>query len=155
MRKKLSVVLLVLGLCVPSVYAQPGNEEGGRFSGMRFEGHREGRIKKMFEQLNLSEEQKKLLEANRAKNKEANKALKEQIRANMKALGEELKKPELDMAKVNALHENGKQLFGKAADQKFNSILEVRKILTKEQFVQFTGMMEKRIMNRPFFKEAD
>ncbi len=141
MKRTMMTLFLTMLLCTPIVHAQMGNETGQPGDGARME----NRIQQMFEQLDLNDEQKKMIEANRAKNKDAKNTLREEMKANMKAMGEELKKADLDMPKINALHEASKQLFNKMADQRFNSILEVRKILTKEQFAKFTEMMEKRM----------
>lgn len=151
MKRALPIFMLTMLLCVPIAQAQMGQEGAAPRDGSRME----GRIKKMFEQLDLSEEQKKLIAANRLKNREAKKTTMEAVKANMKAIGEELRKPELDMTKINSLHEQSKVLFNQMADQKFKSILEVRKILTKEQFVKFTTMLEDRMMNRSFLKETN
>lgn len=151
MNKILTTFILTMFLTMPMAHAKMDNVRGSRAGGERIE----KQIEAMFEQLNLSEEQKKLIEANKLQNKAAKKQIWEAKRANMQAMGEELKKADLDMAKLTSLHEAQKKLGIQMADQRFNSILEVRKILTKEQFVKFAEMMEKKRERRGFLKNKE
>ncbi len=148
MKRALTAVCLSMVLAAPMAHAKM---DGGMSHerGMRME----KRIDEMFSQLDLTAEQKKLIEANRAKNKESRRAIMQEMKNSMKATGDELKKTDLDMAKITALHEEQKKLFNKMSDDRFKSVLEVRKILTKEQFIKFLEMMEKRVKHDNPFKE--
>ena len=105
---------------------------------------REQMVQQIYGQLNLSEEQKKMLEENKSKHQTAKESLSKNMETVMQAMGEELKKKDLDMGKVNALHANLKDLRDQMSDERFNAVLEVRKILTQEQFVKFTELMEEQ-----------
>jgi Spy/CpxP family protein refolding chaperone len=139
------LVLLFLGSSFS--HGEPAAAEG-KDRGQRQERTGEGRLRAMKEEfmarLGLSEEQKKQLEENRQKNMSARKELVSVIRADKEALNEELLKPELDMARINAIHAEMKTAQARIADQRLDSILEVRKILTAEQFRQFVAEMKEK-----------
>ena len=140
-KKLLIVHVLVLGLC-SAAHAQP-KEEGGMRGKLREQ--REEHMQKLFDQLNVSDEQKEKLKANKLKNKEAMKALQEQNRSYREALHQELMKPDLDMNKVKDIHEKMKALDAQISDNRLDSILEVRKILTPEQFAKFLTVMKEKM----------
>lgn len=98
----------------------------------------------MFAGLNLTQEQKDKLHANKDKKRQQMKALHEQMKVQKQTLHYELMNPKLDMKKINAAHGKIKSLEGQMDDLRLNSILEVRKILTPEQFSKFLGMMKER-----------
>ena len=102
----------------------------------------ETRMEKFYGQLGLSEEQKKLLAENKRKHKESKRALHNEMRSAMEALGEEFKKEPLDLARLNASHAQIKELRSRMSDERFHAILEVRKILTKEQFEKFINLLK-------------
>jgi len=104
----------------------------------------EQRIQKVYDQLSLSEEQKKLLAENKAKHKAATESLSKELKAAMEAMGEEMKKESLDLNKINVLRARFKALRDQMADERFNAILEVRKILTREQFVKFSELVQQQ-----------
>lgn len=151
MKRLLPTLMLTLFLSMPMAHAKMDNARVSKDGGERVE----KKIQVMFEQLNLSEEQKKLIEANKLKSKAAKQEMREAIRVNMKVMGEELRKPELDMSKLSALHTTQKELSNQMSDQRFESILSVRKILTKDQFVKFSEMMEEQRERRGFFKNKE
>jgi len=92
---------------------------------------------KMWEQLNISPEQKKQLDESRARNKELRKASFENMKAFRQSLQAELMKPQLDMNKIKDIQYQIKALQGQMIDRHLDSVLEVRKILTPEQFSKF------------------
>ena len=98
-------------------------------------------FRKIFDQLNLTSEQKQKLEENRIKyNKEAN-MLREEMRNKKELLREELAKPELDMNKITQIHNDLKAVLLKIEDHLLKRILEVRRILTPEQINKFHKRM--------------
>ena len=96
---------------------------------------------KIYDQLQLTEEQKKQLEANKEKQRTQMKASFEQMKSFREAMRQELMKSNLDMNKVNGIHVQIKNLHSQMADQRLDSVLEVRKILTPEQFARFHSFM--------------
>lgn len=105
---------------------------------------REKKFDEFFGQLNLTEEQKQQLKENKASHREKNKSSFEQAKSYREAMKNELMKPELDMSKIYEIHSQLKTLHAQMADDRLSSILEVRKILTPEQFSKFISLMEER-----------
>jgi len=100
-------------------------------------------IQEIFNQLNLTDDQKKQLESNkqdhRAKMQNAHQAMK----AAREEIHAELMKTQLDMSKINAIHGQIKVLQSQMEDIKLNSILTVRSILMPDQFSKFISLMHK------------
>lgn len=141
------VALIIMGALVfsaPALYAY-SPDRGGQH-GKDFESRIDKREKEIFRDLNLTAEQKKALEDNKNKNRIEMKASFEAKRAKERQLREELQKVDMDIKKVNEINNELKSLHAKMADQRLAGILEVRKILTPEQFKKFNEKMEKRIM---------
>lgn len=98
---------------------------------------------KIWDKLNLTVEQKKQLEDNKAKHKDSMKATFEKMKSCRESLKSELMKPELDMNKINGIQSQIKSLHSQMMDSRLNSILEVRGILTREQFEKFIDITGK------------
>jgi Spy/CpxP family protein refolding chaperone len=133
----LAVTAAGLLLCAPG-YAENEDTDRGKWS-EKMEAKRDG----FFKELGLNEEQKKALKANKEKHRQEKKALFEDMHAKMKLIREELQKENLDMGKVNQIQAELKATQAKMLDQRLAHILEVRKILTPEQFKKFSEKMEK------------
>ena len=121
-------------MTIPMVYA---NDTGGMHE------QKERRIQEIYNQLNLSEDQKKQVDTNKQNQKAQKKVVFEQMKAQKEAMRQELMKPNLDMNKINSLQAELKAVHLKMMDNRLNSILEVRKILTTEQFEKFSTLMKK------------
>ncbi|MDE2214612.1 MAG: periplasmic heavy metal sensor [Candidatus Omnitrophica bacterium] len=126
-------------MAVPLALAQdaPGHE--GHFPNARME----KRIHEVFNQLGLTEEQKKELQANKEKYRPRIISERRQMRAVMEALRKELMKPRLNMARIHQLHNRTKDLMSQMEDDRLTSILAVRVILTQEQFTKFVNLMDR------------
>jgi Spy/CpxP family protein refolding chaperone len=105
---------------------------------------KEDRMEAMEKDLGLSPEQKEKLKAHRQSHRQAAKALFEQLKAKRDALRQELEKPSVDDSRVQAIHGELKALHDKMADHRLAGILEVRKILTPEQFKKFSEKVHDR-----------
>jgi len=143
MTKLKRVLLVVLGLCIftglPLGHAQniPGKEESSQ------KAHFGQRMQEIFSQLNLTEDQKKQLEANKKEHRAKMENAHQEMKIDKEALKNELMKPYLDMPRVKALHKQIKTLLSQMEDCKLNSILAVRGILSPEQFSKFVVLMQK------------
>ena len=152
--------LMVIGfvilsfLIVPNIYAADKGAVQGKEAVVSWEKHKgmDGKRQKLWDQLNLTDEQKKQLEENKAKNKESMKATFEKTKSFREALKAELMKPELDMAKINDIQSQVKSLQSQIVDNRLNSILDVRKILTHEQFEKFIDITSRV---KPFQGKGD
>jgi Spy/CpxP family protein refolding chaperone len=131
-------------LCAPAAYAffpdDPESAEEGR-GGRGNGGHKEGKGE-FYKELNLTDQQRQQIEANRARTKEASKALRETMKAKRDDLKAELDKPTVDMNRVNAITADIKALTGRMIDQKVANILSLKSILTPEQFQKMTARMD-------------
>jgi len=123
----------VLALSAPVVYADYGN--GGNFGdgGWGHHGHygKGGFFSK------LTDDQKKQLKDIWQKQKEAKKAAFAQIKADKEALTNELLQTTPDANKINDLKSKMEALHAQMLDSRINSNLEVKKILTAEQFAKY------------------
>ena len=142
LRKLLFVYALILSfLAVPAAYAADNGSTPEK-PGSSHKWHK--KAKEIYSQLNLTDQQKKQIEANKSNDKAQAKALFENIKSNRQALKQELMKPQLDMAKINDLQSQNKTLQAQMIDNRLNSILAVRNILTPEQFSKFLSLMDER-----------
>ena len=99
--------------------------------------HKASIQEKLQEELGLTDEQVKQLDQQRNQHRVEIR----ESRQSMKELREEMKvettKTEIDETKVRAVHEQMKSVQNKIADQRLEGILQLRKILTSEQFEKF------------------
>lgn len=136
-----AALLMVTGLTAP-VYAEgPGGDLKDR---KEWKQRMESKMQGLFKELNLTEEQRKQLDDNRKKNREAMETLRKSMREYKDQMRQELQKETLDMNKINGLQEQIKEAQAKIIDNRLHGILEVHKILTPEQFKKFSEHMEKR-----------
>lgn len=112
----------------------------------------EAKIQEIFHQLNLTDEQKKQLDANKKKFHEKLENIHRRIKDVKRQFKDEIMKPQLDMPKINQLHARVKALLNEMEDEKLSSILEVRAILTPEQFSKFINFMHQ---HRPEHEDKD
>lgn len=108
----------------------------------------ESRRQEMYKDLNLSDAQKQELEASRNKTREEMKAIFAASKESRAALSRELQKEKLDMGRISQINGELKKLNAQMFDYRLRSILEVRKILTPEQFKTFTKKTEERIRHK-------
>ena len=96
--------------------------------------------------LNLSDDQVKQLEAIHEKDKAAMKAHFEQVRDNRNAFDAQIVLAQVDMNKINDIQTQLKTLQAQSLDDHLNSLLEIKKILTPEQFTGFMALKREREM---------
>lgn len=141
-KKILFAAVLMTGMLMgPQVYADEGTGKSMGKWGQWGE-WREKKTQEIYNQLGLTDEQKKKLEENKLNNKDQRKSLYEKARDFKASLRQELMKPALDMNKINEIQAQIKANQAQITDDRFNSVLEVRKILTSEQFSKFITLSE-------------
>jgi protein CpxP len=127
----------VAAFAAPQGKGPQGYQQGG-----------EGRGQQVFKDLGLSEEQQQKLkthrEAHRALATETRKILKEK----REALRAELEKPNFSENAAKKLNDEMKVAQNRMADQRLAGVLEVRKILTPEQYAKFVQLRQERMKNR-------
>ena len=121
--------------CKPG-YTKQGHSEKGDGKGEKWEN-------KIYKDLKLTEDQKKLLEENKKVHREKAKASFEKMKTFKEEFNQALMQKDLDMNKINQIQSQVKALQAEMTDDRLNSILEIRKILTPEQFSQFISFTEK------------
>jgi Spy/CpxP family protein refolding chaperone len=139
---------IILGIfMVSNVYAWPGGERGLKKT--------ESRFQRTCKELNLTAEQEESLKNHKAMSREGMKAFRKRMSDKMKELGDEVQKQELDMEKINRLNSELKTMHSEMQDNRLKDILEVREILTPEQFGKFRGFIEHRMDRRRVKKSYD
>lgn len=142
LRVLMFAVLTVTALWLAPAYAE-GPELGSAPSKETME-KMDAKREQLYKELNLTAEQKNALKENKNKHREESKALFENMRAKKDLMREELSKDTVNMDKINQIQSEIKELQTKMSDQRLQGILEVRKILTPEQFKKFMASMEER-----------
>jgi len=106
------------------------------------EHHKEWQAKKakMYEELGITEEQKKAFKLHKDSHHKETKALREKIKAKRKAFRQALEDPNADNNTIKAANNELKALSNSLDDSRLNGVLEIRKILTPEQFQKFNEM---------------
>jgi Spy/CpxP family protein refolding chaperone len=157
MRLKQVVILSLLA----AVFAfNPGSEaSGGRFNEGEKQAYRskDGMRSKICRELDLTEEQKDRLYQFRGEYTESKEDIYKQIRDKKSELGRELSGKDIDLDKVSEVHSEIKRLKAEAEDNRLNSILAVREILTPEQFALFSTEYSSDYSRekRPFKRDKD
>jgi len=128
---------LLMALSLAQAQNAPGPE------GASLKWHSGQRIQEIYDQLNLTGDQKKQLEVNKQQHHARMESARQEMKNEKQALKEELMKPQLDRPKIYGLHSQIKALLSQMEDDKLSSILAVRAILTPEQFSKFITLMHK------------
>jgi Spy/CpxP family protein refolding chaperone len=102
------------------------------------------KIAAVYEKLGLTPEQKEQLQAHKEKHRAEAAALREEVRVKRDEIRQELQKTDFDVNKVQQLHSELKVLKNGKEDHRLNGILEVRQILTAEQFARFMELKNKK-----------
>jgi Spy/CpxP family protein refolding chaperone len=118
--------------------------EGSSENFQEWEKRKEARMKEVHRQLQLTPEQEKRLEEHRQVHREDSRKLHEEMRLKRDELRRELEKADFDAQKVKTVYADIKDIHNKIADHRLNGILEVRKVLSPEQFKKFQELMHEK-----------
>jgi Spy/CpxP family protein refolding chaperone len=124
--KYLKSSALILALLAPSLSFARGGGGGGAF-----------KMKKMTEELNLSEAQKTQMKTIHESGRDSMKAQREAVKASKKALSEAVASPTSTKEQLVAAHEKFAQAKLEMMRQQFSKVVEMRAILTPEQLAKF------------------
>lgn len=113
----------------------PGHGPGGTSEARQ--ARREARMEKMEILLDLTSAQKEQLRTFRQSHRAEANTFHQDMQAVRKEIGDEIQRPELDMAKISQLQTRLKELHARQADHRLEGILNVRKTLTPTQFSKF------------------
>ena len=105
----------------------------------------------MFRDLDLTEEQRERLRTRREEKEETYQQAREQLKSLRAALGDELDKPEADQGKTDELVRQITSLQQQMLTERVDSILEMKEILTPEQFEKMAQKRKQMRENRGEF----
>lgn len=115
------------------IHAQPPSEEG-EFWGKGFY--------KGLKKLNLTAEQRSKLNTQRAAQRDAMKAIRQSIASKRRELRAEIDKETTDRARIDSIAAELKNLECRRIDQRIKGILQMKELLTPEQFKQLHALRE-------------
>tara|TARA_Y100000031_G_C8024650_1_gene294258 strand:+ start:93 stop:575 length:483 start_codon:yes stop_codon:yes gene_type:complete len=132
--KKVSKAELIMAVMVFSLSAMAYPYEKDCKHGDSKKGEK---MQKFIDELGLSEEQQAQMKEQRQGHKDEIKEFYEEVRGLRDALKAELEKPDSNEATINSLATRLKALEGKKIDFRIQKVLELKSILTPEQFKKF------------------
>jgi Spy/CpxP family protein refolding chaperone len=130
------VYVTILSLCLSPTFAygkpmaQDPTEKGGKGCVAR----------DITKELNLTPEQNQQLKAQRQQTRQTARELQEKIRTKRGELREALDKKDVDRNAVNKIIADLKELQGSMLEQRVDSILKMKTILTPEQFTKLQSL---------------
>lgn len=136
--------ILFVSIFASSAFAQPQDDTAFEEKAKRAE----KRMEKLAEELNLTPEQQAAIKQNRSENFDQAGNLHKRLREVRKQLKDELDKADTDIAKVKGLTAQLKELEAQMIDSRVSRIVEMKKILTPEQYKQLQQKMQERIKER-------
>jgi len=125
-----------------------GGREYGRYGAGRGFGKRqkgqggEKMFQNLIQQLNLTAEQQKQLEASKKEHRASTKEIRNALTLKKMELRLELEKEKIDRKKIDGIASEIKRLLGRQIDLKVEGILTMKQILTPEQFEKLQSMKE-------------
>jgi len=117
---------------------------------------RDGKYREaIFKELNLTDEQKAALDANRKEQGEKMAQLREEMHEKQTKLREELDNPKVSREAMEPLVTEVKALQAQLIDLRLNAIFAVKGILTVEQFAKFQEISQRhhKKMKKEFFRK--
>ena len=137
--KMVSIISLFSLLCL--VYAQNSSAQ---------EAHYRPTVKdkaNIFDGLNLTPEQQEKIKAHKEENVVKTNSLRDQMKNKREELRVEMKNPNMDLAKVQSLTNDVKNLIGQLIDLKVDGVVFLKQTLTPEQFVKFQEILKEKFTN--------
>ena len=138
------VITLMFSSTINAYSADPFEGGDGESKKVKWE----QKISKIYQQLGLTPEQDKQLKDHRDRHRSQMETLHKEIEAKREQIGEELQKTDFDIRKVQQIHGDLKSLKARMEDNRLEGILEVRKILTQDQFSKFMKLKEDRTSDK-------
>ena len=131
---KIISIIMVLSLMMGAYAFGEGSCAGPGMHGKMF--------KKMFKGLELNRGQKEQLKQHFKKTKEAEKEIRKEMKLTRNRLREELGKKDLSTKEVDVIVEEMKYTSAKAIEQRVKGLIQVREILSKDQYEEFMEKMK-------------
>ncbi|MFH2139000.1 MAG: Spy/CpxP family protein refolding chaperone [Candidatus Omnitrophota bacterium] len=133
MKIRIKLIVFMAGVFILSSLGTSYAQNGRGQSDSPPQGKHKQMFEKMKEELNLTPEQVKVIEEYRKANQAAGKENRQQMMQKQEALRAEIEKDTLDMAAINKIHSEIKELSAAREDQRLSQILKMREVLTPEQ----------------------
>ncbi|TRZ81357.1 periplasmic heavy metal sensor [bacterium] len=102
----------------------------------------------MIEKLNLSQEQVAQLKSHKQSRRQSHEKLHSVLKKQKEQLKVELEKPESDNARIKEIASSIKQTQSEMVDERIKGILEIKAILTQEQFKEFQAIMGRHMKRK-------
>ena len=136
-------VIVLMLVSATAVYAQApvACGEEGRSHGMKRTGN-------LVEELDLTPEQQERMKVLRQENKEKRKLLQQELEKNREALKEELGKYRSDPAAIDTTVARIKDVQARLIDYRVDRFLQMKRILSREQFEKMSQMKGQRKTGR-------
>lgn len=115
----------------------------------------EQRRQQFTKELGLTDKQQQQMQALREETRGKMKELQEAVRENRNALHEELQKTDLDTGEINKITSNLKGLQGEKIDYMVDNVIQMKKILTPEQYEKLSQLKDARKERRQQKKQGD
>ena len=103
-----------------------------------------GMRQNFMKELDLTDEQQQQMQELRKETKERMKELREAMKENRNALHNELQKTDVNTRTINKITSEIKDLQGQKIDYMVDNVIQMKEILTPEQFEKLSEMREKR-----------
>ena len=129
-----------MAISVPVVYADNGEVKSTDVGHQDGDWHHAQGERLTAQILNLSEDQQKQLKDIHQKQKDAMKSIFLQIKTNREAFEVEITKAVPDMNKINSIQTQIKDLQSQMADNHLNKLLEIKKVMSPEQFAGYMAL---------------
>jgi Spy/CpxP family protein refolding chaperone len=135
-----AAVAVALALTGLPAYAGPVWAKEDAYGG----GKKGAHFQDLMDKLDLTEEQRETLTAQREENWKKMKELREAMNENRQALREELLKDDYSKAAVKKTVSEMKDVQGEMIEQRVDHFLQMKEVLTPEQYRKFTELAEKK-----------
>jgi Spy/CpxP family protein refolding chaperone len=136
----LSVCAIALFVSIACVAMPARAEAEDEYCGPRHKwgsAEKQEKFDKMIEKLGLSDEQVARLKEHKQAKMESREKLYSALSEQKKALKDELEKPVSDNARIKQIADSIKQVQSEMVDERIKGILEIKAILTPEQYSEF------------------
>jgi Spy/CpxP family protein refolding chaperone len=135
--------------------AAPAYAEGDHYqSRQKWNSEKQEKFDKMIEKLGLSDEQVAQLKTHKQAKIESRKKLYSELSKQKQELKDELEKPVSDNARIKQIADSIKQIQSEMIDERIKGILEIKAILTPEQYSEFKANIHS-YRERKEMKRAD
>lgn len=144
MKTRIGKAVALLSIAVLLFSAMPAHGQPYEECSVGKKAGKEAEFSNLIEKLDLSPEQQAQLKENRQKYHEVSKGLRQKLREEHAVLRQELNKPESDEKIIDKTTAYISEIQAKMVKLRARKILEIKKVLTPEQFRKFNELAEEK-----------